>query len=104
MSKTTIKDIEPFLDALKAGEVDSFVISWSNPKGTRKTGNSRSIMSGNPIVLARLLGICLESLTNALIKDGNDPMEVQAFLFSMLSKKSEHIKSFYKMTDKDEED
>lgn len=96
MSKTTIKDIEPFLDALKAGEVDSFVISWSNPKGTRKTGNSRSIMSGNPIVLARLLGICLESLTNALIKDGNDPIEVQAFLFSMLSKKVSTSKAFTK--------
>ena len=55
MSKTTIKDIEPFLDAIKAGEVDSFVISWSNPKGTRKTGNSHSIMSGSPAILARLI-------------------------------------------------
>ena len=96
MSKTTIKDIEPFLDALKAGEVDSFVISWSNPKGTRKTGNSRSIMSGSPAILARLIGICFENLSNALIKDGNDPMEVQAFLLNMLNKKVSTSKAFTK--------
>ena len=104
MSKTTIKAIEPFIEDVKSGRADSFVITWCDPRGTKKTGNTKTCMSRNPIVLARLLGICLESLTNALIKDGNDPMEVQAFLFSMLSKKSEHIKSFYKMTDKDEED
>lgn len=102
MNKTTIKDIEPFLDAIKADEVDSFVISWSNPKGTRKTGNSRSIMSGSPAILARLIGICFENLSNALIKDGNDPMEVQAFLLSALNQKSETVKAFIQMMNKED--
>lgn len=102
MSKTTIKDIEPFLDALKAGEVDSFVISWSNPKGTRKTGNSRSIMSGGPAILARLIGICFENLSNALISDGLDPKKVQAFLLSALNQKSETVKAFIQMMNKED--
>lgn len=102
MSKTTIKDIEPFLDALKAGEVDSFVISWSNPKGTRKTGNSRSIMSGSPAILARLIGICFENLSNALISDGLDPKEAQAFLLSALNQKSETVKAFIQMMNEED--
>lgn len=102
MSKTTIKDIEPFLDALKVGEVDSFVISWSNPKGTRKTGNSRSIMSGSPAILARLIGICFENLSNALISDGLDPKEVQAFLLSALNQKSETVKAFIQMMNEED--
>lgn len=102
MSKTTIKDIEPFLDALKAGEVDSFVISWSNPKGTRKTGNSRSIMSGSPAILARLIVICFENLSNALISDGLDPKEVQAFLLSALNQKSETVKAFIQMMNEED--
>ena len=102
MSKTTIKDIEPFLDAIKASEVDSFVISWSNPKGTRKTGNSRSIMSGSPAILARLIGICFENLSNALISDGLDPKEVQAFLLSALNQKSETVKAFIQMMNEED--
>ena len=102
MSKTTIKDIEPFLDALKAGEVDSFVISWSNPKGTRKTGNSRSIMSGSPAILARLIGICFENLSNALISDGLDPKEAQVFLLSALNQKSETVKAFIQMMNEED--
>lgn len=102
MSKTTIKDIEPFLDAIKAGEVDSFVISWSNPKGTRKTGNSRSIMSGSPAILARLIGICFENLSNALISDELDPKEVQAFLLSALNQKSETVKAFIQMMNEED--
>ena len=102
MSKTTIKDIEPFLDAIKAGEVDSFVISWSNPKGTRKTGNSRSIMSGSPAILARLIGICFKNLSNALISDGLDLKEAQAFLLSALNQKSETVKAFIQMMNEED--
>lgn len=101
MTRATVKDIKPFLEALDKGEVDTFVIGWSNPEGNRETGNSRTCMNGELEVMVRLLGIGLENIKHALVKQGYDPLEVSLFLLKSLSQKSDLVKGGFEFKEED---
>lgn len=95
MTRASRKDIKPFLEALDKGEVDTFVVSWSNPDGNRETGNSRSCMTGSLPIMVRLLGVCLDNIKYALVKQGYSELEVTLFIAKMLDQKSEMVKGLF---------
>ena len=95
MTRASRKDIKPFLEALDKGEVDTFVVSWSNPDGNRETGNSGSCMTGSLPIMVRLLGVCLDNIKYALVKQGYSELEVTLFIAEMLGQKSEIVKRLF---------
>ena len=101
MTRASRKDIKPFLEALDKGEVDTFIISWANPDGTRKTGNSRSCMEGDLPIMLSLLSVCLKNIKYALIKQGYDPLEVELFIAKQFDQKSEMVKGFFNIKEED---
>lgn len=95
MTRASRKDIKPFLEALDKGEVDTFVVSWSNPDGNRETENSRSCMNGSLPIMVRLLGVCLDNIKYTLVKQGYSELEVTLFIAEMLDQKSEIVKGLF---------